>query len=262
MYGLMFLKLGIKLADYLQLTRGNKLAQDVMYKSVMSAIPILNHYLIFSIATGMMFYCFVSSYDCADLVDIEPKYLQDILYFSFYIYSEMNECKPTINLPGDFMVEGDMFPDYTAIYDGFVIVFINFYVIVMVMLFFNFSIALLTTNLQEFKTNKEREFTLQKWEEIISFWKKFHVGKGWETYSGLKFSPDNLIFRFRQMTNDEKKRDDKHRKNGLLVDLDVELKQYIALKTIELKKDMDVRNNNTMNQILEKLDFKLEKISL
>ena len=64
------------------------------------------------------------------------------------------------------------------------------------------------------------------------------------------------------MTNDEKKRDDKHRKNGLLVDLDVELKQYIALKTVELKKDMDVRNNHTMNQILEKLDFKLEKISL
>lgn len=105
-----------------------------------------------------MFYCFEATYSCDELEGV-PDFMKGILYFSFYIYSDMNECKPTINLPGDFMIEGENFWDYTDIYAGFVIFFINLYVIIMVMFFFNYSIALMTANLMDFKQNKEREYT-------------------------------------------------------------------------------------------------------
>lgn len=82
----------------------------------------------------------------------------NLLYFLFYIFTDKNECLPIVGLSGDIMVEGVNFPDYKTIYNVCTLCFVNLYTVIMILVLGNFTVALLTANLLDFKHNKEREF--------------------------------------------------------------------------------------------------------
>ena len=75
-----------------------------------------------TVASSFCFWCFKVDFTsdgtrCEDLQDLTSP-LQCLTYFTFYIFSQSDECFPVVGLQGDFLEYGEPFPDYKYIYNA------------------------------------------------------------------------------------------------------------------------------------------------